>query len=179
MAGPLPPASRQTAGERLPTRGALEPALPRRRPSDLGCQNLLPPDLAGSSTEISLNGLDGLWEQIARTFASSGPQRAFLIDRHSTFLSRSECVNIGPKVICAVRLRLAIDHREATRVYSEAVCKMTDLLGLGLESEVSLLRRVCRIEWEASEKARLTLARHEADHFCDRDSFIDVDVASA
>jgi len=76
-------------------------------------------------------------------------------------------------VTCAVRLRLAIDHRERTRVYSEAVRKVTELLGLGLESEVALLRRVCRTEWEASEKARLALARHEADHFCDRENFID------
>jgi len=75
-------------------------------------------------------------------------------------------------VICAVRLRLAIDHRDRTRVYSEAVRKLTDLLGYGLESEVSVLRRACRVEWEASEKARVTLARHEADHFCDRDGFV-------
>jgi hypothetical protein len=82
-------------------------------------------------------------------------------------------------VICAVRLRLALDHRDTTRVYSEAVRKMTDLIGYGLESEVVVLRRACRTAWEASEKARLAVARHEADHFCDRDDFVNSASASA
>jgi hypothetical protein len=49
---------------------------------------------------------------------------------------------------------------------------MTELLGLGLESEVAVVRRACRTAWETAEKARLALSRHEADHFCDRADFV-------
>lgn len=73
---------------------------------------------------------------------------------------------------CPVRLRLVTDYRETTRVYSEQVRKLTDLIGLGVESEVLLLRRACRNAWDAAEKSRIALARHEADHFCDRDGFL-------
>jgi len=45
---------------------------------------------------------------------------------------------------------------------------MTELLGLGLETEVDVLRQKCKRAWEAAEKARLALSRHEADHSCDR-----------
>ena len=75
-------------------------------------------------------------------------------------------------MICAERLRLAINHRDTTRAYSEEVRKMTDMLGLGLEPEVRILRRCCRIAWDAAEKSRLCLARHEADHFCDCNDFL-------
>jgi hypothetical protein len=95
-----------------------------------------------------------------------------------TYLPLHKCANIGLKVTCPVRLRLAIDHRDTTRVYSEAVRKMTELMGLGLESEVAGLRRACRTAWEATETARLGLARHEADHFCDRDGFVNSASAS-
>jgi len=74
-------------------------------------------------------------------------------------------------VICPERLRLAISHRETTRAYSEAVRKMTEMMGMGLESEVAVLRNTCRVMSEASDKGRLALARHEADHFCDRTDF--------
>jgi hypothetical protein len=49
---------------------------------------------------------------------------------------------------------------------------MTELLVTGLESEVAVLRRACRIAWDAAEKARIAVSRHEADHFCDRDGFV-------
>ena len=81
-------------------------------------------------------------------------------------------------MICTVRLRLVFSHRDTTRAYSEEVCKMTALLGLGLESEVAALRRSCRTAWEASEKARLALSRHEADHCCDREDFVNSALAA-
>lgn len=70
--------------------------------------------------------------------------------------------------MCSERLRLISDYRETTRTYADSVREMTDLVGLGIETEVSLLRRACRIAWEAAEGARLALYRHEANHGCDR-----------
>ncbi|MGP0073079.1 MAG: hypothetical protein ACLPWF_14240 [Bryobacteraceae bacterium] len=74
-------------------------------------------------------------------------------------------------MMCQERIRLVADYRETTRTYADSVRKMTDLVGLGIESEVDLLRRSCRLAWEAAEKARLSLFRHEANHGCDRRDF--------
>lgn len=71
-------------------------------------------------------------------------------------------------MICQERLRLVADYRDTTRTYADLVGKITDLMDLGLESEIDVLRRSCRRVWDAAEKARLALARHEANHFCDR-----------
>jgi hypothetical protein len=60
------------------------------------------------------------------------------------------------------------DYRETTRIYADLVSDMTDLVGCGIESEVELLRRACRSAWEAVERARLSLSRHEVDHSCNR-----------
>jgi hypothetical protein len=46
---------------------------------------------------------------------------------------------------------------------------MSDLAGIGLQSEVAVLRRTCRAAWDKVEQARLALYRHEADHQCDRE----------
>lgn len=73
--------------------------------------------------------------------------------------------------MCQERIRLVADYRETTRTYADFVRKMTDLVGLGIESEVDLLRRSCRSAWDAAEKARLALSRHEADHSCNRVDF--------
>ena len=74
-------------------------------------------------------------------------------------------------MLCQERIRLVADYRETTRAYADIVRKMTDLVGLGIESEVDLLRRTCRLSWDAAEKARLALFRHEADHSCNRTDF--------
>jgi hypothetical protein len=74
-------------------------------------------------------------------------------------------------MMCQERIRLVADYRETTRTYADFVRKMTDLVGLGIESEVDLLRRSCRLSWDAAEKARLALFRHEADHTCNRSDF--------
>jgi len=73
--------------------------------------------------------------------------------------------------MCQERIRLVTEYRETTRTYADFVRKMTDLVGLGIESEVDLLRRSCRMAWEAAEKSRLSLYRHEANHGCDRRDF--------
>ena len=74
-------------------------------------------------------------------------------------------------MMCQERIRLVTDYRETTRTYADFVRKMTDLVGLGIESEVELLQRTCRLSWEAAEKARLALFRHEANHSCNRSDF--------
>jgi hypothetical protein len=74
-------------------------------------------------------------------------------------------------MMCQERIRLVADYRETTRTYADFVRKLTDLVGLGIESEVDVLRRSCRLAWEATEKARLALFRHEADHSCNRSDF--------
>jgi hypothetical protein len=74
-------------------------------------------------------------------------------------------------MMCQERFRLVADYRETTRTYADFVRKMTELVGLGIESEVDLLRRSCRGSWEAAEKARLALFRHEANHSCNRADF--------
>jgi len=76
------------------------------------------------------------------------------------------------KVICPERLCLVADYRETTRNYSDQVRKLADLLHAGAACEIDVLRRACRTAWELAEKARLALARHEANHFCDRIDFI-------
>lgn len=82
-------------------------------------------------------------------------------------------------MMCVERLRLFNDYRDATRTYSDSVSKMTDLVGLGLGTEVNVLRGACRGAWEATEKARVALSRHEADHCCDRNDFFASAAASA
>jgi hypothetical protein len=75
------------------------------------------------------------------------------------------------RMMCQERMSLVADYRETTRTYADFVRKMTDLVGLGIESEVDLLRRSCRIAWDAAERSRVALYRHEANHGCDRRDF--------
>jgi hypothetical protein len=81
------------------------------------------------------------------------------------------CVTIVPDMLCVERQNLLSELGETTRVYADSVRKMTDLLGMGIEFEVSQLRRTCRTAWDAVERARLALYRHEANHGCDRADF--------
>jgi hypothetical protein len=68
--------------------------------------------------------------------------------------------------VCAERLRLANEFCEATRIYSDLVIEMRDMIAGGLESEVAVVRGTSRLAWETVERARLALARHEANHSC-------------
>jgi hypothetical protein len=70
--------------------------------------------------------------------------------------------------MCCERLRFITDYRETTRIYADSVWEMTDLVGLGIDTEVDLLRRACKMAWDAAERARLALYRYEANHGCDR-----------
>lgn len=69
---------------------------------------------------------------------------------------------------CQERLRLTVDYRETTRIYADCVREMTDLVELGIDAEVDLLYRTCRMAWAACERARLGLSRHELQHTCNQ-----------
>jgi len=81
-------------------------------------------------------------------------------------------------MLCAERRILLSNYQQTARVYADSVRKMTDLVDLGIESEVALLRRVCRSAWDAAEQARLALHRHETNHGCDRPDLVPVAAAA-
>ncbi len=63
-------------------------------------------------------------------------------------------------------MRLLRAHADAVRAYADMIDKALELTGLGLESELLVLRSRCRMAWQEVEEARITLYRHEADHLC-------------
>jgi len=69
-------------------------------------------------------------------------------------------------VVCAERIRLAKQYSQLVNVYADLVTEMQGVIGLGLESEVDVIRRSCRLALETAEKAKIALYRHEADHHC-------------
>ncbi len=81
--------------------------------------------------------------------------------------------------MCSERCNLLSEYSETARVYADSVHKMTELIGLGLSSEIDLLRRSCRSAWDAAERARLALSRHEANHGCDRPDFAEAAAVAA
>jgi RNase P subunit RPR2 len=72
---------------------------------------------------------------------------------------------------CPERARLLIDYRDAVHRYSERVHDLVQTIGLEVNADTELLRRKVREAWDASEQARVALARHEGSHFCDRPGF--------
>jgi hypothetical protein len=81
--------------------------------------------------------------------------------------------------MCSERRTLLSDYSEAAEAYADCVRKFTDLVGLGLRTEVDVLRRSCRSAWEAAERSRLALYRHETNHGCDRPDFAEAAAAAA
>jgi hypothetical protein len=73
-----------------------------------------------------------------------------------------------PPQICQVRVRLLREYSDATTNYAERVREMAELAIAGRETESNAARRLCRTAWDTAESSRITLARHEADHSCDR-----------
>ncbi len=70
--------------------------------------------------------------------------------------------------ICAERARLLSDYSNAARGYSESVAEMADLVLSGHDHRLGEARQNCRAAWDETERSRLALYRHEADHQCDR-----------
>jgi hypothetical protein len=71
-------------------------------------------------------------------------------------------------VICQERVRLLGNYRDTATDYAGKVRELVELAMGGRESESNAQRVLCRAAWEACESSRLALARHEADHACDR-----------
>lgn len=70
-------------------------------------------------------------------------------------------------------------YSETARAYADSVHEMTELVALGLFAEVDVVRRGCRSAWDAAERARLALSRHEVNHGCDRPDFAEAAAAAA
>lgn len=74
-------------------------------------------------------------------------------------------------MICPERQRLLTDYSDSASQYSEAVRALVDMISGAVGADIDLLRRNTRKAHEQVEQARLTLFRHEANHFCDRADF--------
>jgi hypothetical protein len=70
--------------------------------------------------------------------------------------------------ICEERSRLLREYSDAASAYASSVRQMADFVMAGDEVKANELRRAGRTEWDAVEKSRIALYRHEADHACDR-----------
>jgi hypothetical protein len=57
-------------------------------------------------------------------------------------------------------------YSEAVSGYANSVRQMADLVMSGEEVRANEARRCCRTGWDETEKSRLALYRHEADHSC-------------
>ena len=80
---------------------------------------------------------------------------------------------------CEQRLALVRDYHNSTKTYADSVAKLSELIHCGLDTETDLLHRMCRTAWEAAEKARMALFRHEANHGCNRRDFAAAPIARA
>lgn len=69
-------------------------------------------------------------------------------------------------MICEERSRLLRKYSDAASTYAESVREMADLLMAGEDVRAAQTRRFCRVAWDETEKSRLALYRHEADHNC-------------
>lgn len=72
--------------------------------------------------------------------------------------------------VCQERARLLRGYADAAKTYADRVQEVSELVTSGREQGLSLVRLHCRAAWEETEKSRLALYRHEADHQCDRGS---------
>lgn len=74
----------------------------------------------------------------------------------------------SPRQICEERARLLRRYADAAKTYADRVREMTELVTTGREQHLNEVRLNCRAAWDETEKSRLALYRHEADHQCDR-----------
>jgi len=70
-------------------------------------------------------------------------------------------------MLCAERARLIDEYRNAVRYYSECVNELADVAND--HTNVQLLQKLILQAWTASERARVALARHQSEHFCESD----------
>ena len=73
-------------------------------------------------------------------------------------------------MLCTERGRRLDEYKNAVRYYSECVSRFADVAAeFGSNTEVELLHRLSLQAWNAAERARVALARHENEHFCAAD----------
>lgn len=73
-----------------------------------------------------------------------------------------------PVKTCEERARLLRGYADSATAYANGVREMAALVMSGKEHLVSRVRASLRVAWDETEKNRLALYRHEADHRCDR-----------
>lgn len=61
---------------------------------------------------------------------------------------------------------MLIQYRDAVQVYSESVRDLVEFIAFGNGTDQEPQRSKVRNAWDAAEKARVTLARHEGTHLC-------------
>jgi hypothetical protein len=71
-------------------------------------------------------------------------------------------------LICQERARLLHEFADAALDYATSVREMAEFVRSGDEVRASESRRISRRLLSETEKSRLALYRHEADHTCDR-----------
>jgi hypothetical protein len=69
--------------------------------------------------------------------------------------------------VCRERIRLLGEYGNIVRYYSECVNEFAKVAGIGCNADVGLLRRLSMQAWDAAERARVALVRHESEHFCE------------
>jgi|HubBroStandDraft_3_1064219.scaffolds.fasta_scaffold1677673_1 hypothetical protein len=74
--------------------------------------------------------------------------------------------------ICHDRSRLLRAYAEAASKYSARVRELADFVISQQEVRVNEARRICQTAWDALEKSRLALHRHEVEHGCDHETEI-------
>jgi hypothetical protein len=70
--------------------------------------------------------------------------------------------------ICEERARLLREYSDAAGVHANRVRELAELVVSGHDQKIGSARLSCRTAWDETEKSRLALYRHEADHECDR-----------
>jgi hypothetical protein len=70
--------------------------------------------------------------------------------------------------ICEERASLLRKYSGAVSEYAKIVCDMAELVIAGEEVRANEARRTSRLAWDETERSRLALYRHEADHGCTR-----------
>jgi hypothetical protein len=74
-------------------------------------------------------------------------------------------------MLCPERQLLQAEYLAAAEQYSECVRDFLDAGKLSVNADVERVRMSCSRALAVYERARLALARHEADHSCDRPDF--------
>jgi hypothetical protein len=76
-------------------------------------------------------------------------------------------VPVSDHTVCRERIRLLGEYKSIVRYYAECVNEFSKAAGMGCNADIHLLRRLSMQAWAAAERARVALAHHESEHFCE------------